>query len=364
MSFLFCDVLVIGAGGAGMYAALAAAEQGLRVILMEARPWLGGYYDYRLSEFSQGLPHYQRARELAERVATLSNIRVFTHTAMVGAYSNNLVTAFQIGNEKDLFDERYLEIRAQSTVVATGCIERPLLFENNERPGVMQISCAHRLANTYGILPGKQAVFSIGHDLGLEAALDLYDAGLEIAAVADIREAAVNTGLVSALEERGIPYMNGWVARKAQGSPLNSVSLTTLQGTFEKKMECDLLVASAGMTPVTGPLSLAQAELAFDRHTGFFGKSGRPKVEPGIIDQDHKIRFRGSDLFPEQIQVQKIAEPDAPAGGLVFIGRTNAATRCADLAGTGCGFAHAVQAHQPEHLCHHLRCALRALAFF
>ncbi|MEN8244938.1 MAG: FAD-dependent oxidoreductase [Thermodesulfobacteriota bacterium] len=270
------DVCVIGGGPSGMTAAIAAAEAGLRVTILEARPWLGGFFDYRQSDFSEGLPHYQRARELAARVQTLPNIRVFTHTAMVGAYSNNLVTAFQIGGEKDPFDERYLEIRAQSTVVATGCIERPLLFENNERPGVMQIGCAHRLANTYGILPGKRAVFSVAHDLGLEAALDLFDAGLEIAAVADIREDPLNTALVSELEQREIPYLRGWVAREAFGSPLKSVSLTTLQGTFEKKMECDLLVASAGMTPVTGPLSLAQAALAFDQHTGFFLPSSLP----------------------------------------------------------------------------------------
>ena len=264
------DICVIGGGPSGMTAAIAAAEAGLRVILLEARPWLGGYYDYRQSKFNQDLPLYQRARELEARIQALPNIRVFRHTAMVGAYSNNLVTAFQIGAENDPFDERYLEIRAHSIVVATGCIERPLLFENNERPGVMQIACAHRLANTYGILPGNRAVFSIAHDLGIEAAIDLCDAGLDIAAVADIRDNPSNEEMVAELEKREIPYLRGWVAQKANGSPLKQVSLTTLQGTFDKKFECDLLVASAGMTPVTGPLSLVQAEMAFDQHTGFF----------------------------------------------------------------------------------------------
>ena len=100
----------------------------------------------------------------------------------------------------DSFDERYIEIRAESVVVATGCIERPLLFENNERPGVMQISCAHRLAHTYGILAGREAVFSIGHDLGLEAAIDLHDQGLKIACVADIREDGQDAGLIGKLQ--------------------------------------------------------------------------------------------------------------------------------------------------------------------
>ena len=60
-------------------------------------------------------------------------------------------------------------------VMATGCIERPLIFDHNERPGVMQVGCAHRLARTYGLVPGTEAVFSVGHDLGLEAAVDLAD---------------------------------------------------------------------------------------------------------------------------------------------------------------------------------------------
>ena len=182
------DVCVIGGGPAGMSAALAAGERGLRVILLESRPWLGGFFDYRPAEYDNSIHLFERGRELAELVEQAPTVRVFSHTSVVGAYNNNLITAFQVGGDSDFFDERYIEIRAQSVVVATGCIERPLLFENNERPGVMQIGCAHRLARTYGLLPGENAVFSIAHDLGIEAALDLSDLGLKILQVADIRE--------------------------------------------------------------------------------------------------------------------------------------------------------------------------------
>ena len=191
------DVCIIGGGPAGMSAALSAAEMGLRVILLENRPWLGGFFEYRPAEYSQGVPLYKRARELAQKVEQTPNIRIFKHTAMIGAYNNNLITAFQRGDESDSFDQRYIEIRAKSVVVATGCIERPLLFENNERPGVMQIGCAHRLARSYGLLPGETAVFSIGHDLGIEAAIDLFDLGLKIPCVADIREDGQNPDLVA-----------------------------------------------------------------------------------------------------------------------------------------------------------------------
>jgi sarcosine oxidase subunit alpha len=217
------------------------------------------------------VPLFQSVRQLAEKLEQASSVRIFTHTAAVGVYNNNLVTAFQKGLASDHFDERYIEIRAESVVVATGCIERPLLFENNELPGVMQIGCAHRLAHTYGLLPGEQAVFSIGHDLGLEAALDLFDLDLQISCVADIREDGQDSGLLERLAERNIPFLKGWVATEAHGrKTLNKVTLSTIQGTLQKEFSCDTLVASAGMTPLTGALSLAHADFAYDPHTGFF----------------------------------------------------------------------------------------------
>ncbi len=264
------DVCVIGGGAAGMSAALAAARQGLRVILLESRPWLGGFFDYRTVEYAGGVPLYRRARELVQQLEQTPNVRIFTHTAMIGAYHHNLITAFQKGTETDHFDERYIEIQAQSIIVATGCIERPLLFENNERPGVIQIGCAHRLAYSFGVLPGKRAVFSVGHDLGIEAAIDLFDLGLEIPCLADIREDGQDAYLVARLAERNIPLLRGWIAVQAHGKTVKKATLSPIDGSQQRDIECDLLVASAGMTPVTAPLSLVQATLSFDDHTGFF----------------------------------------------------------------------------------------------
>ncbi|MGD9972577.1 MAG: FAD-dependent oxidoreductase, partial [Desulfatirhabdiaceae bacterium] len=116
------DICIVGGGAAGMMAALAAAETGKRVIVLEARPWLGGCFDYRTAAYSADKALYERARELADQVQNSPNIRVFTHTPLIGAYSNNLITAFQVGKPGDAFDERYVEIRAESVVVATGCI--------------------------------------------------------------------------------------------------------------------------------------------------------------------------------------------------------------------------------------------------
>jgi sarcosine oxidase subunit alpha len=272
------DVCVLGGGPAGLSAALAAAERGLRVILLEARPWLGGAFEYRAADDGDGVALHGKARDLAAAVAARPEIRVFTQAPAIGVYSDGQVTAFQRGGPDQSFDERYIEIRAAAVVVATGCGERPLLFEHNERPGVMQPACAQRLARTWGLLAGTEAVFSVGHDLGLEAAVDLFDLGLKVAAVADIREDGQDPTLVKALAQRNIPLLKGWVARKAHGgNRVTGATLTSVNGRFHRRLTCDLLAAAAGLTPATGPLTLAQSQLAFDPHTGYFLPRTLPK---------------------------------------------------------------------------------------
>ena len=291
--YLKAEVTVIGGGAAGMAAALAAAESGRRVVLLESRPHLGGCFDYRVTTTAAGQPLYQRARDLAQKVRQSNNIRVFQHTSVVGSYTNNLITAFQVGGPDDAFTQRYVEIRSDSVVVATGCNERPLLFDNNERPGVMQVGCAHRLARTYGLLPGNEAVFSVGHDLGLEAAVDLFDLGLKINCVADIREDGQSPELLLALAERKIPVLKGWVATNAHGcKKVTKATLATIDGTVKRQFACDLLAASAGLTPVTGTFILAGAKMSYDSHTGYFLPTELPeKMFPagrltGVNDPD------------------------------------------------------------------------------
>ncbi len=265
------EVCVVGGGPAGMAAALAAAESGLRVILLEARPYLGGFYDWRTVKEDGTQPLYERGRELAAQVAKTENIRVFTSTALTGFYANNHLTARQKGLPNDRFVERYMEVRAGSVVVAAGCLERPLIFEHNERPGIMQANTAVRLIRTYGILPGQRAVLAVGHDLGLEAALDLASAGMDVAAVADSRPQGQDESLVAALEKKGITFLPGFTASQANGvKRVSGVALTDLQSGSAKSFNCDILVAMAGLSPNNAPLAMAKAKIVYDPETGYF----------------------------------------------------------------------------------------------
>ena len=267
-----------GRGLAGLTAALTAADNGLDVILLEARPWLGGINDWRTGILEHGTPRYQVIRELARTVTMHDNIRVFVNAPITGFYHNNLITTMHAGGDDDTFDMQYLEIRSGSVVMATGCQERPLVFENNERPGVMLADCAWRLAMHYGLKPGKKAVFSTGHDGAVEAALALAESGVEIAAMADSRTTPLRSPLMEKIMEKGIPFFQGWVAQKALGrKTVKGAVLTSLKNGNVMTLDCDLLVASAGLHPVISPLLLTRTRSVYDAKAGCFTADPLPK---------------------------------------------------------------------------------------
>ena len=279
--YLNADVAVVGGGPAGMSAALAAAESGLRVCLFERRPRLGGHLAWRVREY-EGEPLHRRGEALAARLQSAENVKVFTSSPVTGVWGENLVTGFTVGGEDDPFRECHWECRAKTVVVAAGCMDRPLVFNHNDRPGVMQAGAAWRLARTYGVRPGEAAVFSVGDDLSLEAAVDLADLGIAIQAVADARgEGRQDPALVAAIEERGIPFLPGWAASRAMGGRrLKGCELRPLTGAGTSHVPCDLLVANAGMQSRIGVLATAKAKLAYCTHT----HSYRPaELPPGVL---------------------------------------------------------------------------------
>ena len=275
--YLNADVAVVGGGTAGLAAALAAAESGLRVCLFDRRPWLGGHLAWRVRK-CRGEPLHLRGDAMAARVRAAGLVKVFTNSPVTGVWGENLVTGFTVGTEDDPFGECHWECRARSVVVAAGCIERPLVFNHNDRPGVMQAGAAWRLARTYAVKPGEAAVFSTGDDLSLEAAVDLADLGVEVRAVADAREAGrQDPTLVAALGERAIPLLPGWAASRAMGRKrVTGCELRPLRGAGSRRLRCDLLVANAGLQPRIGALATAGARFAYCTHTHTFQAAELP----------------------------------------------------------------------------------------
>lgn len=270
--FLNAEVCVIGGGPAGMEAALAAAKGGVRVILIERNRHLGGSLDYRLVTVGPAIPAYRYAARLAEEVLACDNIQVFCSTAATAIYQSNQVTAVQEGGAGDLVRETYLEIRARSVVVATGATERPLLFENNDLPGIMQAGCAQQMVHTYGLKPGERAVLSGAHDGMLELACDLADADVEVAAVADARASGFDESLAARVRQLSIPFYPGYAVSRAHGfRAVKGVTLTPLApGKEALRLSADLLVASAGEAPLSQLLHVAGAKMAYSAASAKF----------------------------------------------------------------------------------------------
>ena len=260
---LHVDVAVVGGGPAGIAAALAAASAGASVALVDDQPTLGGHL--RLSRQpvdsfggSERRPACEVARELAETVAGSPNIETFSDATAFGLYQGNLVAV--------LTDQGLIRVRATQVTLATGVREAPLLFENNDLPGVMLTSAARRLIALYGVRPGREAVVATetseaGED-AYEAALELLDAGVRVTAVVDASETASGEA-AEAVRGRGVTILTGHRVVRAAGrgrvktvfiAPVGVADLSDV-----RKIRCDLLCMSGPSQPVDALLHQADA---------------------------------------------------------------------------------------------------------
>ncbi len=203
--FAHCDVLVVGAGPAGLAAALAAAQSGARVILCDEQSEFGGSL---LSEpptdgaTIDGCRSRDWIQNALEQLSRLPEVTLLPRTTAFGYFPHNLVGLNErltdhLGSlPEHLPRERTWQVRAKEVLLATGAIERPLVFPGNDRPGVMLAGAARTYANRYGALPGTTAVVVAAHDEAYRAAIDLSTAGVNIALIVDVRPSATVTCLM------------------------------------------------------------------------------------------------------------------------------------------------------------------------
>lgn len=261
------DVVVIGGGPAGMAAAATAAKAGGDVLLVEENVQLGGSLAYARFD-ADGT---RADAELNSLKADLDGVTVMTGAICNGWFPDNWLPIIQ-GN-------RLYKIRAKHVVLATGSIEQPMVFHNNDLPGIMQASAAQRLIRQYGVKPGNRAVIATANADGYATALDLKQAGCEVAAVLDLRDQPTNGAVVTAARDSGIPVFTGYTAYEALSTKGNkhirAVKSAKITGRGECRdgadtFECDLLCMATGYSPTHHLLSHAGGEVGYDGQSSMF----------------------------------------------------------------------------------------------
>jgi sarcosine oxidase subunit alpha len=246
MRYAFCDVAVIGSGPAGLAAALAAARKGARVTLVEQDMDFGGSL---LSDTNHANEAWREAA--TAELEALPNVELLSRTTAQGVYGGNLLALLERRehlnpqNRKGEAKQVLIQLRCQTIVYATGALERPLVFANNDRPGVMLAASLRTYLNRFAVAPAKRAVIVTNNDSAYEAAFDLAAAGVAVT-LADSRT-AIASGLIAKAAAAGMVIFPGTTIAGIEGD--KAVARARLGGAHAAAIECDAVGMSGGWSP-------------------------------------------------------------------------------------------------------------------
>ncbi|AZV80924.1 sarcosine oxidase subunit alpha family protein (plasmid) [Parasedimentitalea marina] len=272
----FCDLLVIGAGSAGLSAALTAGAAGADVILVEQDFELGGSL---LSQPAGGASDDWLAA-VKSKLKALPNVRILTRTTAFGAYDEDVyglverVSDHLVVPQDNQPRQRYWLTRAKQTVLATGAIERPLVFGNNDLPGVMLAASIQAYANRFGVLPGQRIVLCTNNNSAYQVAVQLAAVGANVTLV-DSRN-SISENLAETLSNSGVTVLLGRSVIAAKGRrkvvaamivPVDTSGKAT--GTAQR-VGCDVIGLSGGWSPVVHLWSQRFGKPRFDEASASF----------------------------------------------------------------------------------------------
>lgn len=304
--YRYAEVTVVGGGPAGLSAALAAADLGAQVILIDENSMLGGHlrsvYCVLRSAYSNtqyALRNTQYALGLADAVHDHPNIEVLTEATAFGWYEGNLLGVVQ--------GDRLIKLRTQQLVVATGRIEQPLVFHNNDLPGVFLGSGLQRLMNLYDVWPGRRALVVTFNDYGWTVARNLLDRRVDVALVVDARPQIRETDAVTQVRAAGVATLPAYTIQAAQGREGVTGAVVVrlgpnghpISGT-EIELKCDLISVSAGFTANNALLYQSGCRLQYDPALDDFVPT---EFVPGVHAAGHAAATDGLEAILLEGQV-------------------------------------------------------------
>jgi sarcosine oxidase subunit alpha len=341
--FEHCDVLVVGGGAAGLSAALAAAEAGASVILADEQATLGGSLRFESGATVGDMTGWDWAQATHVKLAAMDNVRVLTRTTAFGYYAQNFVglteriTDHLSGPLPDLPRERLWQVRAKRVVLATGSIERHMVFPDNDRPGIMLASAARTYLNHYGVAVGRNVGVYTANDSAYHAAIDLKKAGVDVVIV-DLRDNP-HGAVVDAARALGIDINTGRAVVSVSGRHrVSSMTIQSRTGGPVRTIKVDALITSAGWTPSVHLFSQSRGKVAYDAQTSRFLPStyAQDCVSAGSCNGTDNL----AEILAEAVAAGHQAARDAGA---------NAGSASVPLKGSGEGWAGGIVGAAPGH---------------
>jgi len=276
--YIHCDVLVIGGGISGIMAAKTAAQNGLNTLLVEEKPNLGGTTIYQNSEqhkINNQTSSIWLEKEIAN-LESLDNLEIKTRTSVAAFHGYNFLLAREnltdhlpIKDRTNKVRQRLLKIRAKKVITATGSLERPLVFNNNDRPGIFLSSAIKKYIDFYGVSCGENNVLFTNNDSAYETALSLFKKGIRVKAIVDIREQP-SSKIIEEVESNGIKVYKEYTVVNTEGyKKINKISIMQLskdgQSVIGSKidLDCDCLGLSGGWTPAVHLFTQSGGKLRF-----------------------------------------------------------------------------------------------------
>jgi sarcosine oxidase subunit alpha len=283
------DVLVVGGGLAGITAAKSLRDRGLSIMLCEKNSFLGGRYlqDCKTDEREK----YQKFhKESVEILKNSKDISVKYNTCVTGVFDHGFVLAYEENqNQNDVIKKTLWKIRAQTIILCTGAIERPIVFPDNDLPGIMLAASVRDYLHRYGVLIGDRVILTTNNDYAYKTVIDLKLRGIDIPVVVDARPSS-DSPLVKKTEDLGIKVLFGKCIGKVEGKrKVEAVGICSVngEGSIEDIISCNAIAVSGGWNPNANLWSHCGGKLVWDSDFGFYkpdfnntplGRDGEPNM--------------------------------------------------------------------------------------